>query len=167
MAIIKKLNDHENSREAVLLMEDITSENVFHGVMNKKKEQKLTSRIVELNNDFYVSLDYQVYKCQDGKNVPQLHYMHINPAFFVQNKTMLPLEIYEIENPETTKPITKLQSSIPPGLSDQLYQIDVRSSNTADIKFKFYEFGSKIPEVDTTRVLQKIHRNLTSFRTTE
>lgn len=53
----------------------------------------------------------------------------------------MPLEIWEIDEPRTRRPIHKKQAEIPPGLADVVYQLNITDRNVSDLEFKFFDFG--------------------------
>jgi hypothetical protein len=97
---------------------------------------------------------------------PQLRPMDfeiaLNPPLVIVNKTMMPMEVYEIDDPDERRRnvrdyYAKRQSSIPPGLADCLYQLDTTEANQSHLYFKFLEFGG------TPKAVGRLYKKLDQF----
>ena len=84
---------------------------------------KLKSKFIELNEDFYVSMDVQAYTCAPKmrKNTNPLQYvLSFNPPIMLTNYCMNPLEVFEIDNPYDNNRKQKSLSKLAPSTSSFL-----------------------------------------------
>lgn len=148
MYLVKKKegSSHENdeSGEKYLVFEDITRK--FRGKPKDVIKQDIKAKIVELHSDLYISVDVHGYAClpehTKDKN-PVQFLLQLNPPLVLYNKTMCALQVFEIDFPGTPQEESKLQSKIPAGMSDSLFQLDVldagEDENKPDITLKFFD----------------------------
>lgn len=84
-------------------MKDIT--NVFNKSPDSKPDKdEVRSQIVELNSDFYTSVDIYGYKClplHTEESNPIQYFVCFNPPLVIKNLCLCPMELFEIDNPET------------------------------------------------------------------
>lgn len=97
------------------------------------------TKIVELNDDFYSSVDIYGYKCfpkaHQDKN-PLQFYISLNPPLTILNSSMIPLTLFEIDNPETN-PEQKETSKIAPSCTKNIIELDTSIKNKSHIKLQF------------------------------
>jgi len=101
-------------------------------------KEGIKSAIYELNTDFYVSIDTMAMKCgpEESIDTNALFYkVFLNPPLVIENKSMMQLEVFEIDEPGTSEEVIKLSSNIPPSMSDTLLQLDVTDTNISHFKF--------------------------------
>lgn len=139
--------DEENGlnsefEEYILILENIT--NYFSKTMEHTEspdfKQGIKSDIYELNEDFYVSVDIMGMKCGPEETSDQnaiFYKVMLNPPLVIENKSMLSLKVFEINNPGQADEEQKLASEIPPSMSDTLLQLDITSKNKSQFKFQF------------------------------
>ena len=78
------------------------------------------------------------YKCGPVESMDKnaLKYkIQINSPLVIENKSMMPLKVYEIDDPNTPDEDEKLSSEIPPSMSDTLLQLDISDLNKSYFKF--------------------------------
>jgi hypothetical protein len=95
--------------------------------------------MIELNDDFYTSVDIQGYKCfprRTSKQNPLQYVVSFNPPLMFTNYIMNPLEIYEIDHPGKRYQITKDLFKIPPSMSNYIIQLNLSKENKSEIKFQ-------------------------------
>lgn len=64
--------------------------------------ENIKSKIIELNEDFYTTVDIQGYTCLPRvtqRENPLQYVLSFNPPLMFTNYVMNPLEIYEIDDP--------------------------------------------------------------------
>lgn len=100
----REYEDREDADEQIF--EDI--QKIFRKTASDQKKPTFTdqieSRIIELDSDFYVSIDIQGYCCfpkQTQKTNPLQYVVSLNPPLMLTNYSMSPLELFEIDKPET------------------------------------------------------------------
>lgn len=151
--------DHEKM-EKDMVYENITR--LFSGRAKEERAVKAESKIIELQEDFYLSVDILGFISRDlakPEECPLWFTVQLNPPLLVQNRTMMPLEIWEIDEPRTSRPIFKKQAEIPPGLADVVYHFNTTESNVSDFEFKFFDYGRDINRQVCTvsKVYSSIH----------
>lgn len=105
-----------------------------------KFAEGIESIVVELSENFYVSGDITAFKCGPKETIdsnPLKFVIDFKPPLIVENKSMMPLTVFEVNNPgfsQDTEEIVKF-SSIPPSMSDTLVQLDIRENNLNHYKF--------------------------------
>ena len=117
----------------------------LQGIFNQtagepKCHPSLKSQQVELNDDFYVSVDIQGYKClpERTKNKNPLQYvLSFNPPLLLQNLSFSPLEVIEIDNPCTSDFKLKPQGKIAPKMSQNFLSLDMSQDNKSWVRFVF------------------------------
>ena len=90
------------------------------------------SQIIELNLDFYASVDILAKGCEGDAVAYQVCF---NTPLTVENKSMMPLNIFEIDNPMTAEENCKLVSQIPPAMQDHLIHLNITENNDSHFKF--------------------------------
>ena len=117
--------------QKILLFENINKQFCRTASMNEYELLEFNkvnkTKIVELNDDFYSSVDIYGYKCfpaaQQNKN-PLQFYISLNPPLSIHNSSMIPLTLYEIDNPESEYPDIKETSKIAPSCAKDIIELD-------------------------------------------
>jgi len=134
-----RLGAKEEDLELHLLHKNI--QEVFNQrAAEPKCHPSLKSQQVELNDDFYVSVDIQGYKClpERTKNQNPLQYvLSFNPPLLLQNLSFSPLEVIEIDKPCTPEFKLKPQGKMAPKTSQNFLSLDMSHDNKSWIRFVF------------------------------
>lgn len=146
-----------------LIFEDITKK--FRGKPKDVATQRIRSKIIELHSDLYLSVDVQGYACLPEKTKdsnPVQFLIQFNPPLVLFNKTMCALQVFEIDFPGSVREEQKLQSKIPAGMSDSLYQLDVLDiggdeENRPDILLKFFDNDTEQRNGQRTVITKTLH----------
>jgi hypothetical protein len=129
--IIKKKEQNNDEDDAEkkkrLLFHDITKK--FNlTAENPALPTNVFSQYIELNKDFYVSVDIYGYKCLPAETAdknPLQFIVEFNPPLKIQNLSVSPLTISEIDNPGTKQELSKILSKIPPSMADEVIALDL------------------------------------------
>ena len=100
----------------------------------------IQSKLIEMNDDFYSSVDIQGYRCLSSipkASNPLQYVMSFNPPLMLSNLTFSPLELIEIDNPCTPEFELKTQAKIPPKMSEYIVTLDLSQDNNSWIRFVF------------------------------
>ena len=97
----------------------------------------IEAQIVELNEDQHVSVDINGFACLPQETLdenPVQYLVVLSPPLVLSNLSMLPLQLFEIANPGTGQQVEKLQSQIPPSLSDNILSLNLSATNSSLFK---------------------------------
>jgi hypothetical protein len=112
--------EDDTDKERQLIMRDITS--LFarspDTPVSVYDKDKIRSQIVELNANFFTSVDIYGYKClplHTEESNPLQYFICMNPPLVIKNLCLCPMEIFEIDNPGTSQQDVKKVAHIAPG----------------------------------------------------
>lgn len=142
-----KLKEEDNITDEVggllqPVLSDITA--VFNKTLQTSQQslasQGMEPQLIALNDNFFVSVDIQGFKClpEDcmGSN-PLKYSVCLGPPLLVENKTMMPLTVHEINRPGEHGQEVFLRSQIPPAMTVSLVSIDLSEYNPNYVKLLF------------------------------
>lgn len=68
----------------------------------------------------------------------------LRPPLVIENKSMMSLKVFEIDDPNTPEELTKVSSEIPASMSDTLLQLDITGENRSHFKFQFRDLERRL-----------------------
>lgn len=140
--------EDDTEQDAEPIFEDI--QKIFNKTAAEQSNpnfcEAVTSKIIELNEDFYVCVDIQGYQCvpKNSQNKNPLQYVvSLNPPLMLANYSMSPLELFEIDNPKAPNAAPVPKARIAPSMSAHIIELDLTENNKSHIKLTFTDTVSE------------------------